>query len=82
MTQSRVRCIDCEHFNLRSNKAMAEQGYGTCGLDHRPGRFQSAIFDRTCSGFTPVKPDVAQRRRQWLADRDAEFQKSILGVTA
>jgi hypothetical protein len=81
MTLPPVQCIDCQHFDMRRYTDMARVGYGTCALDHRTGRFQSAVFDRTCAGFVAVKPDVAQRRRQWLADQQAKFHKLILGET-
>lgn len=82
MTLPPVHCIDRAHFDMRKYPAMAREGYGTCGLDHRTGRFQSAIFPRTCEGFTAAAPDVAARRRQWLADQQERFHKTITGETA
>lgn len=73
-----VHCIDCEHFNLRASKAMAEQGYGHCSLGPI-GKFQSAVFDRTCQSFKAVDRDTSAKRRQWLDEQRVAFRKSILG---
>lgn len=81
MTGDIVHCIDCVHFDLRTDRAMAMQGYGHCDLDP-VGRFQSATFDRTCVHFVAADPEVAAKREQWLAEQRAIFKKSILGDKA
>lgn len=78
MTLPPVHCIDCIHFHLRAEPNMARQGYGHCDLD-RSGRFQSAIFDRTCPSFKAASPEESFKRRRWLTDQRAAFKKSILG---
>ncbi|HXE52491.1 MAG TPA: hypothetical protein VN541_05715 [Tepidisphaeraceae bacterium] len=82
MTLPPVQCIDCAHFDMRKYAAMAREGYGTCGLDHRTGRFQSAVFPRTCPGFVAAPAAAVAKRRQWLAEQRENFRKSIIGETA
>lgn len=82
MRAAPVQCIDCVHFNLRANRDMAEQGYGRCNLEQRPGRFESAVFPRICPDFAAAPADVAANRRQWLAEQRENFRKSIIGETA
>ena len=79
MTTTTVNCIDCQHFNLRGHPGMARHGYGTCSLEHRTDRYQSAIFDRTCAGFKAADPETTARRRVWLDEQRAEFLKTIEG---
>lgn len=82
MKAASVQCIDCVHFNLRLYRTMAEQGYGRCNLEQRPGRFESAIFPRICPDFAAAPVDVAANRRQWLAEQHENFRKSITGSNA
>lgn len=63
-----VRCIECQHFSLRFQAAMARQGYGRCALDvDHPGRFQSATFQRQCEHFVEAPAADAAKRIAWLA---------------
>lgn len=63
-----VQCIDCQHFTLQADRGMAGVGYGHCDLDPA-GRFQSAIFERTCSSFEAADEATRTRRRLWLAGK-------------
>lgn len=80
MKSAPVQCVDCIHFNLRKNGELARLGYGTCGLDGRAGRFESATFERHCEGFSAAPADVAQARRKWLADEDQKFTDALKRV--
>lgn len=80
MSQDHVNCIDCLHFDLRSAPAMAKQGYGTCAKDGRPGRFESATFNRTCRMFEAGPTETSQKRRAWLEAERQRFEEKIMGA--
>lgn len=77
MTPALVQCIDCTRFSLRGHAGMASQGYGQCALATGAGHFESATYRRSCADFEAVRIDVSERRRAWLADKRAAFEKSI-----
>lgn len=77
MTPTSVQCIDCTRFSLRGHAGMASQGYGQCALVAGAGHFESATFQRHCSDFDRMAADVAERRRQWLNDKQQAFQAAI-----
>lgn len=77
MTPALVQCIDCTRFSLRGHAGMASQGYGQCALAAGAEHFESATFKRQCADFEAVRIDVSERRRAWLADKRAAFEKSI-----
>ncbi|MBV2180909.1 MAG: hypothetical protein KUL86_06690 [Castellaniella sp.] len=77
MTPGQVNCIDCIHFDLRTAPAMAKQGYGVCGKDDRPGRYESATFSRTCRMFEAGPVENSQKRRAWLEAEQKRFIEKI-----
>lgn len=75
-----VQCIACQHVNLRGRpsdekewlaevRGMAKIGYGRCGLDGLTRRFLSITGQRECGTYAAAPDEVAQARRDWLAQQ-------------
>ena len=59
-----VRCVECEHFNLRDS-TLAKHGFGICKFLPRY-TMQSATFGRSCERHKPAPADKVEQRVAWL----------------
>ena len=67
-----VRCVECSALGLKASPAMARQGFGQCQKTPELGKFVSVVWARDCAKFSPVKPDLLAKRRQFFKLTEGE----------
>ncbi len=70
-----VECVACDRFTLR-DAPLAKHGFGRCAL--RPvHEGHSAVYLHECEHFRPAPADKVDKRRTWLAKRDAALAAMV-----
>lgn len=59
-----MKCLNCEKFDLQSNRAMAKVGFGRCPKDPA-ATFVSATFERSCKSFKQAPAAITGPRETW-----------------
>lgn len=62
---SKVRCLDCEHINLKERPKMANEGFGKCKLNPVCGQYVSYLYRRECRGFKRADEEKILARYAW-----------------
>jgi hypothetical protein len=60
-----VRCLDCEHINLKASPRMANEGCGVCKLNPVVGEYPSYLYRRECKQFRRADEEKILKRYEW-----------------
>lgn len=58
-----MKCLNCEHIDMRSYPRQAKHGYGRCAVQEN--RFVAFIYEQKCSGFSQAPADMVSKRIEW-----------------